>query len=69
MKSLLELAELEIKELEYVIEHKEDMPDYMHDFEKYTAKDILHVMKSLVKQNKELIAKQQPITIRRRIAG
>ena len=69
MKTLLELADQEIEALEYAIRNESDMADYMHDFPKYTSKDLLYVIKALVKQNKELKSKQQPITIRRRIAG
>ncbi|OCT12534.1 hypothetical protein A8709_32450 [Paenibacillus pectinilyticus] len=69
MKTLLELADQEIEALEYAIRDESDMDDYMHDFPKYTSKDLLYVLKALVKENKALKAKPQPITIKRRIAG
>lgn len=69
MKTLLEVAEQEIEALENAVRDKSDMDDYMHDFPKYTSKDLLHVLKSLVKENKAMKAKQQPITITRGIAG
>ena len=68
MKTLIELAEQEVEALEYAIRDERDMTDYMHDFPKYTSKDLLYVIKALVKENKALKAKQ-PITIRRRVAG
>jgi hypothetical protein len=57
-KTITELAELEIAELEYALENDSDMSDYVSQFEEYTAAHILHIMKSLVKENKALKAKQ-----------
>lgn len=68
-KTIQELAELEIAELEHAINNKSDMADYVDQFAEYTAKHVLHIMKSLLKENAELKAKSQPITIKRRIAG
>lgn len=68
MKTLVELAELEISELEYAVKSESDMEDYISQFAEHTAEHILHIMKSLIKENKSLKSKQ-PITIRRRIAG
>jgi len=44
--------------LEYALENESDMADYVSQFEEYTAAHILHIMKSLVKENKALKAKQ-----------
>lgn len=67
MKTLLELAELEITELEYALNNESDMADYVSQFAEYTAATMHHILKSLVKENKELKAKQA-ITIKRRVA-
>ena len=66
-KTVTELAELEITELEYAVKSESDMEDYISQFAEHTAEHILHIMKSLVKENKALKSKQ-PITIRRRVA-
>lgn len=57
-KTITELAELEIDELEHAIKHKSDMKDYVETFEEYTAAHMLHILKSLVKENKALNDKQ-----------
>lgn len=66
-KTVTELAETEIDELEYAINNKV-LDEYVSTFAEYTAEHMLHILKSLVKENKALKAKQS-ITIRRRIAG
>ncbi|MDR6555485.1 hypothetical protein [Paenibacillus qinlingensis] len=67
MKTLLELAELEIDALEHAIRNESDMNDYICDFPKYTSKDLLYVLTSLVKENKALKAKQLRV-IKRSVA-
>ena len=57
-KTIVELAEMEIDELEYALKYKSDMKDYVEQFEEYTAKHMLHLLKSLVKENKALKAKK-----------
>lgn len=66
-KTITELAELEILELEYAVESEADMADYISQFAEHTAEHILHLMKSLVKENKALKAKQLRI-IKRGVA-
>lgn len=67
-KTLTELAEIEIYELEHAVKNESDMEDYISQFAEHTALQILHIMKSLLKENNAHKAKQQPITIKRRIA-
>ena len=64
MKTLLELAEQEVEALEYAIRDERDMEDYMHDFIKYTSKDLHYVLTALVKRVKTL----ESTTVGRRVA-
>lgn len=65
LKTITELAELEIAELEYALNYKV-MDKYVSTFAEYTADHMLHLLNSLVKENKSLKAKR-PITIIRRV--
>jgi hypothetical protein len=65
LKTVTELAELEIAELEHAVNSKSDMEDYVSQFAEYTAEHVLHLLKSLVKENKALKAKPRVTVIRR----
>lgn len=48
MKTIIDLANSEINELEHAVNNASDMKDYVDQFAEYTAKDMLHILKSLV---------------------